>query len=60
MGVQRIVRNLDIVTDDVIEWCRRIILKADVTRKGKNWYAAIDVVLITVNAQLHNNHSTLG
>lgn len=50
MGVQRIIRNLNIVTDDVVGWCRCKIIEADITQNGKNWYAAVNDIVITVNA----------
>jgi hypothetical protein len=51
LGVLRIKRNLGLTTDDVTAWCRQEIARAAVIiRKGKNWYAAADEVVITVNA----------
>ena len=51
LGVMRIKRNLDLSTDDVVEWCKQRILNADdIIRKGKNWYAYTDDSVITVNA----------
>uniref|UniRef100_UPI00359C6641 DUF3781 domain-containing protein n=1 Tax=Faecalicatena contorta TaxID=39482 RepID=UPI00359C6641 len=36
----------------VVEWCRNRIssVEASISRKGKNWYIAIDRCIITVNA----------
>ena len=51
MGVQRIKRNLELKTDDVVAWCKKAIKRADnIVRNGKNWYAYTDDVVITVNA----------
>lgn len=52
MGIERIKRNLQIDTDDVVQWCRERILskEAVIERKGKNWYAASDSCIITINA----------
>ena len=37
-GVERIKRNLSIETDDVVEWCKKMILDetAAIEKKGKN------------------------
>lgn len=52
LGVERIKRNLCLDTDDVVAWCRQIILShnCSITRNGKNWYANINGCEITVNA----------
>ena len=54
MGVDRIRRNLALCDDvaDVVAWCRAKIESsaASIERRGKNWYAAIDSCVITVNA----------
>lgn len=51
LGVQRIKRNLDLITDDVVGWCRDQISKSEkIVRKGKNWYAYTSDAVITVNA----------
>lgn len=54
MGVDRIRRNLALGDDvaDVVAWCRAKIESpaASIERRGKNWYAAIDGCVITVNA----------
>ena len=52
MGAERIRRNLQIETDDVVQWCRERILDKGtiIERKGKNWYAVAGDCRITVNA----------
>ena len=52
MGKDRIRKNLDLDTDDVVLWCRKKISdsKSNIFRKGKNWYITIDNCIITVNA----------
>ncbi|MBD5530932.1 MAG: DUF3781 domain-containing protein [Lachnospiraceae bacterium] len=52
MGIERIKRNLQIETDDVVQWCRARIMdqNAVIERIGKNWYATINHCKITVNA----------
>ncbi|UTC75967.1 DUF3781 domain-containing protein [Treponema sp. OMZ 792] len=51
MGIERIKRNLDLNTQDVVEWCKNKILdkRSLIIRKGKNWYISIDDIMITVN-----------
>ena len=51
LGVERIKRNLDLQTDDVVSWCKQKIEQADkIIRKGKNWYVYTDNSVITINA----------
>ena len=51
-GVERIRKNLGLGQVDVVTWCKARILDQDavITRQGKNWYAAVDGCIITVNA----------
>lgn len=52
LGAERIKKNLLLDTGDVVEWCKDKISSANavITRSGKNWYAAADGAVITVNA----------
>jgi hypothetical protein len=51
LGVERIKRNLKLETNNVADWCRQRISKAEkIIRKGKNWYAHSDNAVITINA----------
>lgn len=52
MGVNRIKKNLQINTDDVVKYCKDLIMNKNchIYRKGKNWYCEIDSKKITVNA----------
>ncbi len=52
LGAERIKRNLDLNSDDVVKLCRNKIEEASavISRKGKNWYIEIDGCKITVNA----------
>jgi hypothetical protein len=52
LGTMRIKRNLALNTEDIVEWCKAKISSPEcvITIKGKNWYAQIDGVIITVNA----------
>lgn len=51
MGAERIKRNLKLDGDAVV-WCKTKILSggAEICRQDKNWYAAADNCVITVNA----------
>lgn len=51
MGIERLKRNLQIETPDIIEWCKTKISSklATIERIGKNWYINIDNYRITVN-----------
>ncbi len=52
LGRERIIRNLKLGTDDVIEYCKGAILSAgvEVERRGKNWYVTTHDAVITINA----------
>ena len=52
MGVDRIKRNLKLDTDDVVGYCRNLILSplCHITQQGKNWYCEIGNTRITVNS----------
>lgn len=51
-GLLRIRKNLKLNVDNVVEYCKSLILKPDakIERRGKNWYISVDGVIITVNA----------
>lgn len=52
LGILRIRKNLLPDCEDVVGWCRTKIEQPDavITRKGKNWYIAVEGCIITVNA----------
>lgn len=52
MGKERIKRNCQIETEDVVQWSKMQILDetAKIERIGKNWYAMTSNYKITVNA----------
>lgn len=52
LGIERIKKNLSILNDDVIVYCKEKILHPSclIYRKGKNWYCEIDHIQITINA----------
>lgn len=51
-GKERVKKNLSLATDDVAGWCGELLMRADtkVTRKGKNYYAAAEDCIVTINA----------
>jgi hypothetical protein len=51
LGLFRIKRNLELKTDDIVNWCKQEIKKAnEINKKGKNWYISAQECIITVNA----------
>jgi hypothetical protein len=66
LGAMRIRRNLGLNVDDVVDWCKRVVLAADendIVRKGKNWYVKGDGFVLTINAVSHTiitAHKTKG
>lgn len=52
MGIDRIKKNLNLDSDDVVNWCKEKIKDKNslITRKGKNWYIDNCNDRITVNA----------
>ncbi len=52
MGAERIKRNCQMETGDVVQWSKAQILDetAKIERIGKNWYVVVGNYKITVNA----------
>lgn len=53
LGVIRIQKNAHLSeNEDVISWCKAIVMnpKAEIVRKGKNWYVKLSPYEITLNA----------
>lgn len=52
MGIDRIKKNLKLNTDDVVGYCKSLIMDKNcrIYQQGKNWYCEIDHVRLTVNA----------
>lgn len=52
MGVDRIKRNLKLNTDDVVTYCKNIILdtNSNIYKQGKNYYCKNKDIIITVNS----------
>lgn len=52
MGVDRIKKNLNIDTEDVVNYLVNKIKSSNavIERKAKNWYVTIHNIVITINA----------
>ena len=51
MGEERIRRNLDLQSVDVVSWCKEFVPAADfMIGLGKNWYVYGSGVVLTINA----------
>ncbi len=52
MGINRIKKNLKLDSNDVVLYCKSKILdkNCNIYKLGKNWYAEIDNIKITVNS----------
>ncbi len=52
LGEERIKNNLNLDTNDVIEYCKNKLKdkNAKIYREGKNWYCETDNIRITINA----------
>lgn len=52
MGVERIKRNLDLQTNNVVDFCKDLVIspEAQIERNGKNWYITANNCRITINA----------
>ena len=52
MGLDRIKKNLQLDTDEVIKYCQNKILNknCNIYKQGKNWYCEMDNIRITINS----------
>ena len=51
LGIIRIRRNLNLETNDIVNWCRKKIMNAEsILKKGKNWYVFYENIILTINA----------
>lgn len=52
MGIDRIKKNLNLNTNDVVEYCKNKVLdkNSKIYKQGKNWYCEIDNIKITINS----------
>ncbi|MCL2110475.1 DUF3781 domain-containing protein [Microgenomates group bacterium] len=55
LGIERIRKNLDLKTNNIVDWCKQTIRhpSSSVIRKGKNFYIYLNSYQITVNAHSH-------
>jgi intein-encoded DNA endonuclease-like protein len=50
LGIERINKNLDLETKDIIKWCKNKIKNAEkIVKRGKNWYVYNANCIITIN-----------
>lgn len=52
MGIDRIKKNLELDTNDVVKYCKNKVLdkNCNIYKQGKNWYCEIDNIVITINS----------
>lgn len=52
MGIDRIKKNLELDTEDVVEFCKNKVIDKNckIYKHGKNWYCEIDNIKITINS----------
>ena len=52
MGINRIIKNLKLNTNDVVEYCKDNVLdkNCNIYKQGKNWYCEIENIIITINS----------
>jgi intein-encoded DNA endonuclease-like protein len=51
LGIERIKKNLELETEDIIKWCKNKTKNADnIIKNGKNWYVYNGNSVITINA----------
>ena len=52
MGINRIIKNLKLNTNDVIEYCKNKVLdkNCNIYKQDKNWYCEIENIIITINS----------
>lgn len=52
LGINRIRKNLELDTENVVDFCKSLILdeKCRIYRQGKNWYCETGNIRLTVNS----------
>lgn len=52
MGINRIIKNLKLNTNDVVEYCKNKVLdkNCNIYKQGKNWYCEIENIIININS----------
>ncbi|QIM19175.1 DUF3781 domain-containing protein [Leucobacter coleopterorum] len=58
LGVERINRNLSLIEEDIVQWCREVVAVrlldgSNIERRGKNWYVDCGKFIMTINAHSH-------
>ena len=53
MGMERIKRNLELESDDILSWCKKQILSKNtiLEKRGKNFYVYCPHCKLTIHAQ---------
>ena len=53
MGMDRIKRNLELESDDILSWCKKQILSKNtiLEKRGKNFYVYCPHCKLTIHAQ---------
>ncbi|MDE6707073.1 MAG: DUF3781 domain-containing protein [Oscillospiraceae bacterium] len=56
LGIERIKKNLELETNDVIAFCKAIILDnhTNIYQKGKNWYAVSENHHCKITVNMHS------
>lgn len=53
MGIDRIKKNLNLDTNNVVKYCKNKVLDKNcniIYKQGKNWYCKINNIIITINS----------
>lgn len=52
MGIDRIKMNINLDKEDVVLYCKKLILdeKCNIYKTGKNWYCEVNNIKITINS----------
>lgn len=52
MDINRIIKNLKLNTNDVVEYCKNKVLdkNCNIYKQGKNWYCEIENIIIIINS----------
>ena len=52
LGITRINNNIKIDTDNIVNYCKILLLnnKCNIYKKGKNYYCEIGNIIITINS----------
>lgn len=56
LGINRIKNNLNLDTDDIVNFCKKILLNKNciIYKQGKNWYCQLRNIKITINSYNYN------